>query len=148
MVNEGKQWIETSDVIPMFPTLVWKLQIEAALRDALAAKIIAALTDLRGGLPLLEPGRGWQSTQSLHEREDFRELVSCVDRRRGLRRVSVRWRKPPDRGSTVPVQSTQHLGTMGPAAPGAFQGRQTRHGPAGSPVDDPADGLSQLLVHR
>ncbi len=23
MVNEGKQWIETSDVFPMFPTLVW-----------------------------------------------------------------------------------------------------------------------------
>ena len=80
MVNEGKQWIETSDVIPMFPTLVWKRQIEAGLRDALAARILAALTDMRGGLPPLEPGRGWQSAQALHRREDFRELVSCVHR--------------------------------------------------------------------
>ena len=38
-VHEGKQWIETSDVIPTFPTLVWKLQIEAGLRDTLAARI-------------------------------------------------------------------------------------------------------------
>ena len=80
MVNEGKQWIETSDVIPMFPTLVWKRQIEAGLRDALAARILAALTDMRGGLPPLEPGREWQSAEALHRREDFRELVSCVHR--------------------------------------------------------------------
>ena len=80
MVNEGKQWIETSDVIPMFPTLVWKLQIEAGLRDALAASILATLTKMRRGLPPLEPGRGWQSGQALHEREDFRDLVSCVHR--------------------------------------------------------------------
>jgi len=71
-----------------------------------------------------------------------------VGRRRGLRRVSVRWRKPPDRGSTVPAPSAQHLGTMGPAAPGAFQDRQTRHGPSGSPVFDPADGPSQRLLRR
>ena len=80
MVNEGKQWIETSDVIPMFPTLVWKLQIEAGLRDALAASILATLTEMRRDLPPLEPGRGWQSGQALHEREDFRDLVSCVHR--------------------------------------------------------------------
>ena len=80
MVNASNRWMETSDVIPMFPTLVWKLQIDAGLRDALATRIVAALTEMRRGLPPLEPGRGWQSEQALHEREDFRELVSCVDR--------------------------------------------------------------------
>ena len=39
MVNESRRWMETSDVIPTFPTLVWKLQIEAGLRDTLAARI-------------------------------------------------------------------------------------------------------------
>ena len=72
--------METSDVIPMFPSLVWKLQIEVGLRDELAAKILSALTDMRRGLPPLKPGRGWQSAQALHQREDFRELVSCVHR--------------------------------------------------------------------
>ena len=72
--------MESSEVIPMFPTLVWKLQIEAGLRDALAASILATLTEMRRGLPPLEPSRGWQSGQALHEREDFRDLVSCVHR--------------------------------------------------------------------
>jgi uncharacterized protein (TIGR02466 family) len=80
MGNESKRWMEASDVIPMFPTLVWKLQIEAGLRDTLADRILPALADMRRGLPPLEPGRGWQSGQSLHEREDFRDLVSCVHR--------------------------------------------------------------------
>ena len=74
------RWMETSEVIAMFPSLVWKLQINAGLRDVLAESILAALTEMRRGLPPLEPGRGWQSAQSLHERGDFRELVSCVDR--------------------------------------------------------------------
>ena len=80
MVQESSRWIETSDVIPMFPSLVWKVQIEAGLRDALAGSILAALTEMRRGLPPLEAGRGWQSGQALHEREDFRDLVSCVHR--------------------------------------------------------------------
>ena len=71
MVKESNQWMETSD---------WKVQIEASLRDALAASILAALADMRRGLPSLEAGRGWQSGPALHEREDFRDLVSCVDR--------------------------------------------------------------------
>lgn len=35
---------------------------------------------MRRGLPPLEPGLGWQSGHALHQREDFRELVSFVDR--------------------------------------------------------------------
>jgi len=80
MVTESKRWMETSDVIPMFPTLVWKLQIEADLRDALAARIVAALAEMRRELPPLAHGRGWQSAQDLHRRDELRELVSCVER--------------------------------------------------------------------
>ncbi|CAN7229119.1 2OG-Fe(II) oxygenase family protein [Variovorax sp. LjRoot84] len=82
MVKESNRWMEASDVIPMFPSLVWKIQIEAGLRDALARSILAALADMWRGLPPLEAGRGSQSGQALHEREDFRDLVSCV--RRGV----------------------------------------------------------------
>jgi uncharacterized protein (TIGR02466 family) len=28
----------------------------------------------------LEPGQGWQSEQNLHEREDFQDLVACVNK--------------------------------------------------------------------
>jgi len=63
----------------MFPTLVWKIQINAELHDAMDAKILATLERIRRGLPELGPGRGWQSEQTLHEREEFRDLVACVN---------------------------------------------------------------------
>jgi uncharacterized protein (TIGR02466 family) len=80
MGNQSAQWSETSDVIPMFPTLVWKIELEAQLREAIGSRVLAALTHLRRDLPPLAPGQGWQSVQSLHELDDFRDLVSCVHR--------------------------------------------------------------------
>jgi len=78
MVNEAGKWIEASDVIPMFPTLVWKVLLKAEVRDSIEVKVLAALERMRRDLPKLEPGQGWQSEQTLHEREEFRELASCV----------------------------------------------------------------------
>jgi uncharacterized protein (TIGR02466 family) len=78
VATESDPRIEASDVIPMFPTLVWKTQLKAEFHGALDAKILAALEGLRRGLPVLGPGQGWQSEQTLHEREEFRDLVSCA----------------------------------------------------------------------
>ena len=80
MGNQSAQWSEALDVIPMFPTLVWKIELEEQLREAIGSRVLAALTHLRRDLPPLAPGRGWQSVQSLHEIDDFRDLVSCVRR--------------------------------------------------------------------
>ena len=78
MVNDTHPWIQASDVIPMFPTLVWKISLTPELRDAIDTKVMATLESLRRDLPALEPGQGWQSEQTLHEREEFKELNSCV----------------------------------------------------------------------
>lgn len=75
MVQEGDRWIEASDVIPMFPTLVWKILPKAELREAMRTKMLAALAEIRHDLPTLEAGQGWQSEQTLHQREDFQDLV-------------------------------------------------------------------------
>jgi uncharacterized protein (TIGR02466 family) len=72
--------LETSDVIPMFPTLVWKLQVDAELRDQLGRAIPAALAELRRGQPALEHGCGWQSEQALHRRGELLPLTQCIDR--------------------------------------------------------------------
>jgi uncharacterized protein (TIGR02466 family) len=72
------RWMESSDVIPMFPSLVWKIQVAADLRDPLREKIMAALAEMRVGLPPLAPGNGWQSGQALHRRDDFGDLVACI----------------------------------------------------------------------
>jgi len=78
MVKENEPWIESSDVIPMFPTLVWKVQLKAELHEAIDKKIFAALESMRRDVPQLAPGQGWQSNKTLHELEEFRDLVSCV----------------------------------------------------------------------
>ena len=79
MVQNTRRWMDSSDVIPMFPTFAWKVQIEPGLRDALRETILAALAEMRAALPPLTPGHGWQSGQELHQREDFRHLVVCID---------------------------------------------------------------------
>jgi uncharacterized protein (TIGR02466 family) len=79
VVKASDQWIEASDVIPMFPTLLWKILVKREFRDAIDAKILAMLGSMRRDLPRLEPGQGWQSEQTLHDREDFQDLVACVD---------------------------------------------------------------------
>ena len=64
----------------MFATLVWRIELETQLREAIGARALAAIARLRRDLPALAPGRGWQSIQSLHELDDFRDLISCVHR--------------------------------------------------------------------
>jgi len=79
MEKDSRRWSEASEVIPMFPSLVWKTRIESGLRDAMCARILKALADMRRDAPSLEPGQGWQSAQDLHEHEAMRELVSCIE---------------------------------------------------------------------
>lgn len=78
MAKELDSWIQASDVIAMFPTFVWKVSLRPELRDAIEAKVMAALERLRRDLPILEPGQGWQSEQTLHERDELQDLIFCV----------------------------------------------------------------------
>jgi uncharacterized protein (TIGR02466 family) len=78
MLKESDLLFEVSDVIPMFPTLVWKVQLKRELHIAIATKILAAIDSMRREDAELGTGQGWQSDQNLHEREDFQDLVSCV----------------------------------------------------------------------
>lgn len=80
MLGQSRRWNEASDVIPMFPTLVWKVELEAELSEMIDAKACAALSHMRRALPPVAPGQGWQSIQTLHTRDDFQDLVSCVHR--------------------------------------------------------------------
>ena len=79
MVQYSRRWMEASDVIPMFPSFVWKVQIESGVHDALRGTISAAIAEMRARLPPLATGEGWQSGQALHQREAFRDLVACIN---------------------------------------------------------------------
>jgi uncharacterized protein (TIGR02466 family) len=78
MSKEGARWVSASDVIPMFPTLVWKAQLETQLSARIDARMLAALARMRKLAPPLAPGRGWQSAQALHTLEEFQDLAACV----------------------------------------------------------------------
>lgn len=78
MLEESGRRSGASDVIPMFPTLVWKVELHTQLSESINAKALAALSHMRRDQPTLAPGAGWQSTQTLHELDDFQDLVSCV----------------------------------------------------------------------
>lgn len=78
MAKDSDPWIEASDVMPMFPTLVWKIQLKAQLHQVLDAKILAAVERMRRDMAELAPDQGWQSDQTLHELEEFRDLVFCI----------------------------------------------------------------------
>lgn len=80
MLGQSGRWSDASDVIPMFPTLVWKIELQARLQETIDAKAFAALSRMRRDLPPLAPGAGWQSVQTLHRLEDFQDLVVCVHR--------------------------------------------------------------------
>jgi hypothetical protein len=58
MGNQNARWNEASDVIPMFPTLVWKIELEAQLREAIGDRVLAALAHLRRDLPRLRRAKG------------------------------------------------------------------------------------------
>lgn len=38
MLGQSGRWSDASDVIPMFPTLVWKIELQAQLRETIDAK--------------------------------------------------------------------------------------------------------------
>jgi uncharacterized protein (TIGR02466 family) len=80
MPKESARWVSGSEVIPMFPTLVWKVQLETQLRKGIDAEMLGALARLRRVTRPLAPGHGWQSIQTLHTLEEFQDLVSCVRR--------------------------------------------------------------------
>lgn len=78
MPEQSNRRSDVSDVIPMFPTLVWKVELRTQLSEAINAKALAALSQMRRDQPPLAPGAGWQSTQTLHEMNEFQELMTCV----------------------------------------------------------------------
>jgi uncharacterized protein (TIGR02466 family) len=62
----------------MFPTLVWKVELETQLRETISARALPALSLMRSKHPPLNPGQGWQSLQTLHTLVEFQDLLLPV----------------------------------------------------------------------
>jgi len=78
--SRTRSWIENSDVVSLFPTLVWKIQLRAEMHEPIDTSALGLLHSLRQGLPELKTGEAWQSAHAMHGREELRELCGCVTR--------------------------------------------------------------------
>ena len=78
--SDKLSWIESSDVVSLFPTLVWKIQLRAEVHEPIDASALGLLHSLRQGQPKLESGEAWQSGHALHRREELHALCDCVSR--------------------------------------------------------------------
>ena len=79
-VSDKRSWIEASDVLSLFPTLVWKIQLGAEAHERIDRSALGLLHSLRQGLSELKSGEAWQSGHDLHERKELHELCDCVSR--------------------------------------------------------------------
>lgn len=79
-ISDKHPWIESSDVLSLFPTLVWKIQLRAEVHERIDASALGLLHSLQRGLPELKSGEAWQSGHDLHAREELHELCDCVSR--------------------------------------------------------------------
>ena len=60
----------------MFPTFVWQAELRPEIHHRLNRDIVGKLDELRRSAPVLDPSQAWQSGQTLHRLEEFRELVA------------------------------------------------------------------------
>ena len=79
MAAETGFWLETPEVLRLFPTFVWKCQLRPEVHRQLNATILTRVHEMRHGLQALGRGEAWQSSYGLHRLEDFGALVSCID---------------------------------------------------------------------
>ena len=69
---------ESSDILRMFPTLVWKAQVAPSVRQKIKDDVLAKLDDMRCGAGEPAPGPCWQSETGLHHLDEFLGLVACI----------------------------------------------------------------------
>lgn len=73
-----EEMIEETEVIPLFPTFIWKTKLKPETAARINERITRKLKQLTADLPELRPGGKWQTDQSLHRLEEFQELNSII----------------------------------------------------------------------
>jgi len=77
-MSEKDDWLEDSDVLSIFPTCVWKVQLTSGFRQRANSKILQLIKQINPDLADTLPGGSWQSAQDLHNREQLVDLISCI----------------------------------------------------------------------
>jgi uncharacterized protein (TIGR02466 family) len=73
------QRFQTTDVVRMFPTFVWKGQLAPTAYEPLNDSIMRTLAEIGAPLAEIKHGESWQSGHELHALDGLREVVDCID---------------------------------------------------------------------
>jgi len=68
-MSEKDKWMEDSEVLSIFPTGVWKIQLTSGFRQRVNSNILQVINQINPDLAEIPPGGSWQSGQDLHNRE-------------------------------------------------------------------------------
>lgn len=78
MVDKRQLTVESKEILPLFPTCVWKLQLKPEDAERINNNVKRKLNELTAGKPELAPGKNWQTEQRLHQLEEFKELTALI----------------------------------------------------------------------
>lgn len=74
-----ENWLQNSDVLTLFPTLMWKIQLLPEFAETQNLKIISALKKINPDVTDFEETASWQSPQSLHQETELDQLMLCIN---------------------------------------------------------------------
>jgi uncharacterized protein (TIGR02466 family) len=69
---------ESREILPLFPTFVWKTDLKPGEFQPLNQQILEALVGLGAPLTTLKPGENWQSDHDLHHHAGFAGLAEWI----------------------------------------------------------------------
>jgi len=78
-MSEKDKWMEASEVLSIFPTFIWKIQLTSEIRQRVNSNILQVIDQIKPDLAEIPPGGSWQSGQDLHNREQLVDLITCID---------------------------------------------------------------------
>jgi uncharacterized protein (TIGR02466 family) len=79
MSEKFEQSFQPPAVLRMFPSFVWKAELRPEIYRPLNESILRHLNGIGAPLADLKPGESWQSDHGLHELDQFRQIVDCID---------------------------------------------------------------------
>jgi len=78
-MSEKNQWMEASEILSIFPTFIWKIQLTSEIRQRVNSNILQVIDQIKPDLAEIPPGGSWQSGQDLHHRDQMMDLITCID---------------------------------------------------------------------
>ncbi len=71
--------VDSTEIVPLFPTLIWKMQLARDTYEPINANIKTKLAALAQTTPGLAPGGKLQTDQTLHHLPEFQELKGIIN---------------------------------------------------------------------